>query len=93
MDILPDLDSIKLAIKRAYFQKIYRLRPQEQNIQTLDPEEFGRKLTDGELKPLWFNGHQFPPWITRRTQGKQTDGNGTDSDDSDPDDAALKKKS
>ena len=67
------------------------LRCCDQNVQTLDPEEFGWKLTDGELKPLWFNGDQFPPSITRRRQGKQTDGNDADSESSDQDDEPPKE--
>ena len=73
--IPPDSDSAEFAIKRAYLQTFTWLRCCEQNVQTLNPEEFGCKLTDGELKPLWFNGDQFPPSITRCRQGKQTDGN------------------
>ena len=59
---------------------------------TLDSEEFGWKLTDGELKPLCFNDDQFLPSITTRRQGKQTDGNDTESKSSDPDDGPAKKK-
>ena len=75
MAIPPDKDSLELAIKRAHLQTSTWLSCCEQNVQTLDPEECGWKLTDGKLKPLWFNGDQFPPPITRPRQGKQTDGN------------------
>ena len=64
----------------------------EQNIQNFDPEEFGWKVTDGELKPRWFNGDQFPSSIAGRTQVKQTDGNNSDGETSDPDDGPPKKK-
>ena len=63
---------------------------QTQNVQTL--EKFGWKLTDGKLKPPWFNGDQFPLLITRSRQGKQTDGCDADSESSDPDDGPPKKK-
>ena len=62
------------------------------NVQTLDPEEFRWKLTDGELKPLWFNGYQFPPSITRPRQGKQTHGTDAESESSDPGDGPPRKK-
>ena len=91
MAIPPDPDSVELAIKRAHLQTFTWLRCGDQNVQTLDPEEFGWKLTDGELKPLWFNGDQFPPSITRRRQGKQTDGNDADSESSDQDDGPPKE--
>ena len=45
-------------------------------------EEFGWRLTDDELKPLWFNGDQFPPSITGRRQGKQGDSNDADNESS-----------
>ena len=60
MAIPPDKDSLELAIKRAHLQTSTWLSCCEQNVQTLDPEECGWKLTDGKLKPLWFNGDQFP---------------------------------
>ena len=75
MVIPPDSDSVEFAIKRPYLQTFTWLRCCEQNVQTPNPEEFGCKLTDGELKLLWFNGDQFPPSITRCRKGKQTDGN------------------
>ena len=70
MAIPPDPDSVELAIKRAHLQTLTWLPCSDKNIQTLNPEEFGFKLTDGELKLLWFNGDQLPPSITRRRQGK-----------------------
>ena len=60
MAIPPDPDSVEHAIKRAHMQTSTWLRCCKQNIQTFDPEEFGWKLTDGKLKPLWFNGDKFP---------------------------------
>ena len=60
MAIPPDKDSVELAIKRAHLQTSTWLSCCEQNVQTLDPEECGWKLTDGKLKLLWFNGDQFP---------------------------------
>ena len=92
MAVLPDPDLVELAIKRAHLQTFTWLCYYEQNLQTLHPEEFGWKLTDGELKPLQFNGDQFPPSITRRREGKQTDGNDTDSESSDPHDGPPKNK-
>ena len=85
-------DSVELAIKREHLQTFTCLCCCEQNIQILDPEEFGWKLAGGQLKPLWFNGEQFPPSITRRMQRKKTDGNDADSESNDPDDAPPKKK-
>ena len=52
MAIPRDPDSMELAIKRAQLQTFIWLRCCEQNVQTLDPEESGCKLTDGKLKPL-----------------------------------------
>ena len=92
MAIPPDKDSLELDIKRAHLQTSTWLSCCEQNVQTLDPEECGWKLTDGKLKPLWFNGDQFPLPITRPRQGKQTDGNNADTESSDPDDGPPKKK-
>ena len=92
MAIPPDPDSVELAIKTAHLQTFTWLPCSDKIIQTLNPEEFGLKLTDGELKVLWFNGDQLPPSITRRRQGKQTDGNDADSDRSDPDDRPSKSK-
>ena len=92
MAVLPDPDLVELAIKRAHLQTFTWLCCYEQNVQTLHSEEFGWKLTDGELKPLWFNGDQFPPSITRRRQGKQTDGNDADSESSDPHNGPPKNK-
>ena len=79
-----DLDSVEFAIKREHLQTFTCLCWCNQNIQTLDSEEFGWKLTDGQLKPLWS--------VTGRIQGKQTDGNDADSESSDPDDGPPKKK-
>ena len=93
MAIPPDKHSVELAIKRAHLQTSTWLSFCEQNVQTLDPEECGWKLTDGKLKPLWFNGDQFLPSITRPRQGKQTDGINADSESSDPDDDPPKKTS
>ena len=70
MAIPPDPDSVELAIKRAHLQTFTWLHCSKQDIQTLDSEEFEWKLTEGELKLLWFNGDQLPPSITRRRQGK-----------------------
>ena len=58
-------DSMELAIKRAHLQTFTGLRCCKVNVQTVDPEECGWKSTDGELKPLWFNGDQFLPSSTR----------------------------
>ena len=55
MAIPPDPDSMELAIKRTHLQKFALLRRYDQSIQNIDPEEFGWKLTDDELKTLWFN--------------------------------------
>ena len=52
---------MELAIERAHLQTLTGLRCCKLNVQTVDPEKCGWKLTDGELKPLWFNGDQFPP--------------------------------
>ena len=41
MAIPPDPDCVKLVIKRAHLQTFTWLRCCEQNVQTLDPEEFG----------------------------------------------------
>ena len=68
--ISPDPDSVELAIKRAHLQTFKWLRCCEQSVQTFDPEEFGWTLTERELKPVWFNGDQFPLLITRRRKGK-----------------------
>ena len=92
MAIPLDPHSVELAIKRAHLQTFTCLCCCEQNIQTLHPKRFGWKLTDGELKQLWFNGDQFSPSITRCRQGKQTDGNDAGSGSSGADDGPLKKK-
>ena len=83
--IPPDPDSVELPIKRAHLETFKCLYSCKQMIQTLDQEEFGWKLIDGELKPMWFNGDQFPPSITR-CRNKHTDRNDTNSEGSDPDD-------
>ena len=50
MAISPDPDWVELATKRKNLQTFTWLRCYEQNIQNLDPGEFGWKVTDGELK-------------------------------------------
>ena len=90
--IPPDPDSVECAIKWAHFQKFTWLRCCEENVQALDPEESGWKLTAGELKPLWFDGDQFPSSSTTCRQRKQPDGNDADSESSDPDDGPPKMK-
>ena len=92
MTIPPDPDSGEFAIKWARFQKFTWLRCCEENVQALDPEESGWKLKAGGLKPLWFDGDQFPSSSTTCRQGKQSDGNDIDSESSDPDDGPPKVK-
>ena len=81
--IPPDLDSVELAIKKAHLQTFTCSCCCKQIFHTLDQEEFGWQLTDGELKPLCFNGDPFLPSITGC---RHTDGNHKDSESSDPDD-------
>ena len=92
MAIPPDPDSVEFAIKRAHLQAFTWLHCCEQNIPSLDPEEFGWKVEEKELKPVWFKGDQFPPSITRRKQKKQADGNEADSESSDTEASPSKKK-
>ena len=56
MAIPPDPDLAELAIKRAYQQTFTWLRCYKKNIQNIDQQKTSLKLTDGELKPLSFNG-------------------------------------
>ena len=57
MAIRSDPESVERAINRTHLQAFTLLHCCKQNIQTLDPEEFGQQLTDGKLKPLLFNGY------------------------------------
>ena len=82
--IPPYRNSVERAIKRAHLQTFTQLCCCEQNVKTLDPEEFGWKLTDGQL---WFNGDHL-----LRRQGKQTDSIDADSESSDLDERPPKKK-
>ena len=57
MAIRSDPESVERAINRTHLQAFTLFHCCKQNIQTLDPEEFGQQLTDGKLKPLLFNGY------------------------------------
>ena len=63
MSLPPDPDSVVQVIKRAHCQAYVWYRCGQRTINHLDLEEFGWKIQDGDVKPVWFVGNQFPPSV------------------------------
>eukprot|EP00795_Rhopilema_esculentum_P012489 gene12489-3172_t len=73
MSLPPDPDSVVQVIKRAHCQAYVWYRCGQRTINHLDLEEFGWKIQDGDVKPVWFVGNQFPPSV-KSIRGRRAKG-------------------
>ena len=80
MSLPPDPDSVVKVIKRAHCQAYVWYRCGQRTINHLDLEEFGWKIQDGDVKPVWFVGNQFPPSVKSIRGRKAKDGSLGDCD-------------
>eukprot|EP00795_Rhopilema_esculentum_P017038 gene17038-biopygen919 len=63
MSLPTDPDSVVQVIKRAHCQAYVWYGCGQRTINHLDLEEFGWKIQDGDVKPVWFVGNHFPPSV------------------------------
>ena len=69
--LMPDPDSLLQEIKRIHLQCFYWLNCLEYFVKRLDVEEYGWKIEDEYVKPVWFTGKQYPhSFIKRKTKEK-----------------------
>ena len=63
MTLPPDPDSVNQVIKRAHYQAYEWYHCNNLIIDHLDLEEWGWKIEDSEVNPVWFLGSQFRPSV------------------------------
>ena len=81
-NIIPDHSSAMEHVKRAELQTYIWKQIKEQNIEIPPLQGKGWKVEDGLITPVWFQGEQLPPSLTRKTNGKDVeDGYSADSEE------------
>ena len=92
--LIPDPASLHQHLQRARLQTIIWTQSGEQNIEYPEPTEYGWIEKDG-LKPLWFDGPQLPPSLTRegrkRRRKETTLDYDADTEESDVEEPVAKK--
>ena len=92
MPLPPDPDSVIQVIKRAHCQAYEWYRCGQPSIDHLNLNEFCWSIQDGDVKPVWFVGEQFPPSVRLVRGAKVGDNTVADDENSSSEQQPPRKK-